>query len=170
MPSDRYLRLVDFVLWVATVGGTIIVVSLILGLIVGRDLVTGKYILFVVGFLLFGVGSLLIQPSRPRGDRESALRSNPEFLGGPGFGPVAEGNDGGGSTRKRVPDAATLRNQLGAPSTHQHRFEAKIQTIGPLADQHLPFQQRIGREYKIFVTSLLVLGFSLAMELIGIHA
>lgn len=169
MPSDRFLRVVEFVLWVVTVSSMIIVASLVLGLIVGRDFITGKYILFVVGFLLFGVGSLLIQPSRPESARSRATQPNPGFLEGSQLSSTAGGEDGSGTIRERAPDLVTLRNQLGAPSTHQHRFEAKIQTMGPLADHHLPFQQRIGREYKIFITSLLVLGFSLAMELVGIH-
>lgn len=169
MPSDRYLRFVEFVLWVVTVSATIIAVSLVLGLIIGRDLITGKYILFVVGFLLFGVGSLLLQPSRPRGDRMTVTQPNTGVLEETKLGSTGGSEAESGTIRERAPGLDTLRDQLGAPSTHQHRFEAKIQTVGPLADHSLPFQQRIGREYKIFVTGLLVLAFSLAMELVGVH-
>lgn len=169
MPSDRYLRTVEFVLWVATASAAIVAASLALGLLVGRDLVTGKYVLFVVGFLLFGVGSLLIQPSRPTTDLDEALQPSREPLDGAAAGPNAGSADEGRPDRMRAPDLTTLRNQLGAPATHQHRFEARIQEIGPLAEHPLPFHERIGREYKIFVTSLVVLAFSLGMELVGIH-
>lgn len=169
MPSSRYLRLVEFVLWVVTVSAVSIAASLALGLIIGRDLITGKYILFVVGFLLFGVGSLLIQPSQPRGDLGNAPKRNLTNLEATQMGTDSEGKREGQTARERAPDLDTLRSQLGAPSNHQHRFEAKIQEIGPLADHHLPFQQRIGRKYKIFFTSLLVLAFSLAMEIAGVH-
>lgn len=169
MPSNRYLRLVEFGIWVVTVGGIIIASSLLLGLIVGGNLIAGKYILFVVGFLLFGVGSLLIQPSRPRGDQEVVSQPSPGIREGTRQNKTVAVKDESGTIGERYLDLETLRDQLGVPSTHQHRFEAKLQMIGPLADHHLPFDQRIGRGYKIFVTSLLVLGFSLAMELFGIH-
>jgi hypothetical protein len=43
-------------------------------------------------------------------------------------------------------------------------IEAYIQRVPPLRDNHLPFDRRVSRSVKIFVTSLAVLGVSLVME------
>lgn len=166
--STRQLRLIEFVLWVVTVSAVVITSSLAVGLVVGGDLLTGKYILFVVGFLIFGIGSFLIQPSRPRRDHAEATQTNQEPAEGLRFDPNSGGHQYG-TVLGSGPDLDTLRHRLRARATHQHRFEAKIQEVGPLADHHLPFDQRIGREYKIFATSFVVLAFSLAMEVVGIH-
>ena len=65
MTTRRY-RYVEFVYWVAAVAGAILVVLAVPSLLFGDGLLTLKYALFVVGFLVFGVGSFAIQPS-PRG-------------------------------------------------------------------------------------------------------
>jgi hypothetical protein len=123
MPSDR-LRIAEFVLWVVLVGGAVSAGAIAAGLAVGGTLVSAKYAVFVVGVLLFGFGSLGIQPT-------------PSY-----------------KAEKRV----TLE------STHQNRFEARIQELPPLRGRRLPFDQRVSRNKKVFVTSLLVLGVSLFME------
>lgn len=166
MSSNVRLRLLEFALWVGVVSGAIVTVSLVVGLVVGGDLVIGKFILFVVGFLIFGVASLLIQPSRPGKagtSGESSPVEVPRTSVSPGWGA------GRASDQGITPDLGTIREQLGLASTHEHRFEATLQEIGPLADHHLPFEQRIGRGYKLFATSLVVLAFSFGMELAGIH-
>lgn len=163
MPTRRQLRLVEFALWVLAASAIVIAAGLALGFLLGRDLLTGKRVLFVVGFLIFGLGSLLIQPSRPRPDRESEPHVGREGgrIVGNGDGevpdePVGEGTD-------------AVREQFETADTHQHRFEARLQEVGPLADHDLPFGQRIDRSYKIFVTGLVVLAFSFAMEVVGIQ-
>jgi hypothetical protein len=123
MPSDR-LRIAEFVLWVVLVGGAVSAGAIAVGLAVGGTLVSAKYAVFVVGVLLFGLGSLGIQPT-------------PSY-----------------KEEKRV----TLE------STHQNRFEARIQELPPLRGRRLPFDHRVSRNKKVFVTSLLVLGVSLFME------
>lgn len=168
MASKRVRRLVDFVLWVAVASSVVVVASLVLGVVVGRDLLTGKYVLFVVGFLLFGLGSFLIQPSRPRDETGTVAQSSATKPGVPGSYSTEAEEVGGGSVRQRAPDVDGLRARLGAPATHQHRFEAKIQELDPLADEPLPYPHRIGREYKIFATGLVVLAVSLGMEVVGI--
>lgn len=165
MAGERALRLFEFGLWVVAASGIIVFASLGLGLLLGGDLLTGKHVLFVVGFLVFGVGSLLIQPSSPRregGVAEKAQRTNPLI---PRIGPEDDGASGDGW----VPDTADIREQLGVPDTHPHRFEAKLGEIGPLADHDLPHGQRIGRSVKIFATGVLVLLFSFAMEVAGVQ-
>jgi|GEM_PF-224803 len=119
-----WARYVEFTLWVAVVGGTVSAGCVALGYAVGGSLVAAKYVLFVVGFLLFGAGSFAIQPSRPgRGERRVSIEG-----------------------------------------THQSRFEARIQELPPLRDQHLPFDRRIDRSPKVFVASLVVLAVSILLE------
>jgi len=64
--TDSYTRYVEFVLWVGSVATALTLALAIPAFAVGDGLLTLKYALFVVGFLLFGVGSFAIQPS-PRG-------------------------------------------------------------------------------------------------------
>lgn len=169
MPGKRALAVIEFALWVlaATVG--IVAASLALGLLVGGDLLTGKYVLFVVGFLVFGLGSFLIQPSRPRPDRapEASRSHTPDSLSHDTTESDGESAADGG--RGRPPDGGSIRDVFGPSDTHQHRYEAKLQTIGPLADYDLPYGQRISRRYKVFATGLLVLAFSFVMELVGVQ-
>jgi len=122
--ASNWLRFAEFVLWVVAVGGAVSAGAIVVGFAVAGTLVGAKYAVFVVGILLFGLGSLGIQPTPSYKDE------------------------------KRV----TLE------STHQNRFEARIQSLPPLRGRRLPFDQRVGRNKKVFITSLFVLGVSLLME------
>lgn len=167
MPSEQILRLVDFLLWVATASAAIVVASLALGLVVGGDLLTGKYALFVVGFLLFGVASLLMQPSKPGSD-ESPVTGAEGASPSPSSGGKSHSGEFG-RLGAWSPDVGDLREQLRVQEPRESRFEARLQAIAPLADADLPFERRVGRKYKLFVTSLVVLGISFGMELLGVH-
>ncbi|WP_459194965.1 DUF7555 family protein [Halosimplex sp. J119] len=54
--------------------------------------------------------------------------------------------------------------RVSLESSHEHDFEARIQEIPPLRDDRVPFDQRVGRNAKVFATSLLVLAVSVYME------
>ncbi|MFC7142272.1 hypothetical protein ACFQMA_20835 [Halosimplex aquaticum] len=123
MASNR-LRFAEFALWVLAVSAAVSAAAIAVGYLVGGTLVTSKYAVFLVGILLFGIGSLGIQPTPSYKDE------------------------------KRV----------SLESTHEHGFEARIQEIPPLRGEHVPFDQRVGRNKKVFAASLLVLGVSLVME------
>ncbi|WP_123537203.1 DUF7555 family protein [Halosimplex salinum] len=56
------------------------------------------------------------------------------------------------------------KKRVTMESAHQNRLEAKIQEIPPLRGRRLPFDQRVGRNAKVFVTGLFVLAVSLVME------
>jgi hypothetical protein len=177
MRSIRFLQFVDLVLWVLAASGAVIGGSLLLGFVIGRDLLTGKYVLFVVGFLLFGIGSLLIQPTRPqeRAQLEGTDGRGQTDHGGnaaPGAGGrTTDGGERGGADARVDPDVSmsALRKSVQSQRTHQHRYEARLQEIGPLADADLPFERRISRGTKVFLTGLVVLAFSLAMEVVGVQ-
>ena len=70
MATERWLRVVEFVLWVGTVATLVTGVSLILGFVIGGGLLMAKYAMFVLGFLLVGIGSLGLQPQRPHKDEK----------------------------------------------------------------------------------------------------
>lgn len=46
----------------------------------------------------------------------------------------------------------------------EYAFEARLQTLPPIAGRRLPFDDRISRDTKLFVVSLLVLGVSALLE------
>jgi len=54
--------------------------------------------------------------------------------------------------------------RLSLDSDRQTGFEARLQDLPPLPDDPIPFDQRIGRDAKVFVTSLVVLGVAVVME------
>lgn len=68
--NERRYRAIEFILWVATVTIIVVSISVGIGLITGGGLLTAKYILFTVGFLLFGVSSLALQPKKPHHDKK----------------------------------------------------------------------------------------------------
>lgn len=70
MTSDRAYRLIEFCVWVLVVSAAVTLVLGFLSLITGGGLVLLKFLLFVVGFLVFGFGSLGLQPKSPRRDRK----------------------------------------------------------------------------------------------------
>lgn len=68
--ANNWLRIVDFTLWVATIASGIIGGLAVISFIIGDGMITLKYSLFIVGFLLFGVGSFGLQPKRPHRDEK----------------------------------------------------------------------------------------------------
>lgn len=124
MRSETTLRYVELAFWVIAVALIIVAVAVLLGFATGDGLLGAKYVLFVVGFLLFGLGSLGIQPTPPN----------------------KEGR------------------RLSLEADEENRLEAAIQELPPLREDHLPFDRRVDRGVKIFLTSLVVLGVSAILE------
>lgn len=122
--SRRTLRLVEAALWVAGATALTVVVSAIPSLLFGDGLPTLKYALFVVGLLLFGLGSFAIQPPRPGTDEQRV---------------TVEGDE---------PTDA----------------EAALQQVPPLRGRLLPYEDRVSRDWKLFLTGVATLAVSLAME------
>lgn len=72
------LRLVEFVYWVGTSTAAILGGLAVLAAVFGNGLLTLKYLLFVVGFLLFGAGTFGMRARlKRRPNRETP--SNPYF-------------------------------------------------------------------------------------------
>lgn len=155
MPSKRTYRLLEFALWVLAASTVLVVGSGAVGFVVGNDLVAAKFAVFLTGLLTFGLGSLLIQPSgkgsSPQPPPSETDAADGGLLGGPGA------------------DMAAVRRQAETQANNEHRYESKLQRIGPLADHYLPFEERVGRNYKVFATGVVVLLASFLMEVAGIH-
>ncbi|TSD16015.1 hypothetical protein DP107_02200 [Haloglomus irregulare] len=123
MTSDRALWAIDFAAWVAAVSGVVAVAVGVPTLLVG-GLALVKQALFVVGVLMFGIGSFGIQPTPSyKEDKRVTV-------------------EGGGEAD----------------------FEERIHDTLPV-EERLPFDDRVSRDVKLFVTSLVVLGVSLLLEL-----
>lgn len=132
--SNR-LRFVEFVYWVGVLTAIVTVIGSILSLLVGGGLVGLKYYLFLVGFLLFGLGSFGIQPKSPR-------------LGTKG--------------RYRQPVAKLF--SFSIDGDNELWFEELIQDLPPLRDRPIALEERVSRNTKVFVTSLVVLTLSFTLE------
>ncbi|MFB6185944.1 MAG: hypothetical protein ABEI86_03650, partial [Halobacteriaceae archaeon] len=82
--NKRRPQIVEFALWVAVVACGVIVGSIVIGFVIGGGLLTSKYIMFIAGFLMVGLGVLGMQPTSPykdekrisvEGDSETRLES-----------------------------------------------------------------------------------------------
>lgn len=159
MDADRRLQLFEFALWVAVASVVTVAVGLAAGLLVGGSLRAGKLALFVVGFLLFGVGSVAIQPSGP--DLSGSVYDTDEDAGRRSLNPLGGGPNVGGESGIRTADEDGGADERG--------FEARLQEVGPLADHHLPPERRVSRGAKVFATSIVVLVVSFLMEVAGVQ-
>jgi hypothetical protein len=125
---SQSLRVLETVVWVVAATAAIVGVAVVLGLAMQGDLTMAKVILFLVGFVLFGVSSFLLRPKPPKKDAEDRFS--------------VEGYD-------------------------ETRFEKVVQQVPPLDKEPIPIDQRVNRNVKLFLTSLLVLAVSFLMEAVG---
>ncbi len=70
MTTERRLRVADFVLWVLGATTATVACLAVLSLAVTGGLLGLKLGLFLVGFALFGIAALALQPKSPRRDRK----------------------------------------------------------------------------------------------------
>lgn len=155
MRTERTVRYVEFVLWVVTVSTAVVVVGFAAGVLLGGDLRAGKLALFVIGFLLFGVGAVAIQPQGP--DLSGSTMDIDEASSRFGLGTL--GRDPADEPGVEADDDGT-DGEFG--------FETRLQEFGPLEDHDLPIEHRVSRGVKLFVTSLVVLGTSFLLEVAGV--
>jgi hypothetical protein len=123
------LRFVEFVLWVGSTSAVTVGVLAVVALIFGEGLLTLKYLLFVVGFIYFGVGTIGMRASL-----------------------------------KRRPDEMDLERRRYLASNEEWDLEARLQDVPPLRRNHLPFDDRVSRNVKLFATGVTVLAISFVME------
>lgn len=60
----------EFAVWVGVASITVVAACVVGAYALGDGAITLKYVLFVVGFILFGLGGLGIQPKSKRRDRQ----------------------------------------------------------------------------------------------------
>lgn len=149
-PTSNRLRFVELVYWIGAGTLTVTAAGVVLAVVVANNVLVGlKYYLFVVGFLMFGLGSLAIQPKSPR---------------------LNVGEENGRSPGTfRMPVAKLFSFSMDGDT--ELWFEERIQELPPLRERPLALGERVSRNTKLFVTSLAVLGLSFALEaVLGVTA
>ncbi|ACM55670.1 DUF7555 family protein [Halorubrum lacusprofundi] len=68
--ASSFARISEFAIWVGAASTVVVVACATVAYAFGDGLLTLKYVLFVVGFALFGLGGLAIQPKAKRRDRK----------------------------------------------------------------------------------------------------
>ncbi|WP_330631294.1 DUF7555 family protein [Halocatena halophila] len=76
-PPVRYRQLLDLLVYDGAITTIVLLVGLLVGLITGGGLVTAKFVLFVVGFVLLAIGTFKLRPRPPWKD-ESRIPSMDE--------------------------------------------------------------------------------------------
>ena len=137
--SRRALQAVDAAVYALAVAAVVFVVGALLGLVVGGGLVTAKYVMFVVGLLAFGYGTLQLRPDPPW--------------------KTEEGEQGEIKITKETEPSGSVVN-----SRNETAFQAAVQRIPPLPWYSLPPDERISVAFKIFLAGLATLGWSFVLE------
>lgn len=132
--------LLDVLVYAVTVTTLLFGAGLVVGVVLGGGVATAKYVLFVAGFLLFGLGAFSIQPSKP-------LKT--------------EKTDDGGLTVVRTD---TEDDDAGVSGVTEGRLEGTLARVPPLTWYPLRPADRLSGGAKVFVASLFVLGLSLTLE------
>jgi hypothetical protein len=125
--ASNSARVSEFAVWVGAASIGVVAGCAAVAYVFGDGLLTLKYVLFVVGFLLFGLGGLAIQPKAKRRDRERVSFDTEQPWG----------------------------------------IEERLTRLPPLREMTIPFEERVSRNVKIFVTSLVVLAVSLSLEVVA---
>lgn len=68
--TSNVARVGEFAVWVGVASITVVAACVVGAYALGDGAITLKYVLFVVGFILFGLGGLGIQPKSKRRDRQ----------------------------------------------------------------------------------------------------
>ena len=136
--SRRARQALDAVVYGVAVSFVVFVLGTVVGLLVGGGLVTAKYVMFVLGILLFGYSALQMRPEPPW-DTERT-------------------DDGEVKIIKERPTGTVVGSRT------ETKFQAAVQRIPPLSRYSLPPDERLPEATKLFVASLAVLAWSFAME------
>ncbi|WP_435177491.1 DUF7555 family protein [Halorussus sp. AFM4] len=137
--SRRARQAVDAAVYSLAVAATVFVVGALAGLVLGGGLVTAKYVMFVVGLLAFGYGTLQLRPDPPW--------------------KTEEGEEGEIKIVREERPSGTVVN-----SREETAFQAAVQRIPPLPWFSLPPDERVSVALKIFLAGLATLAWSFAME------
>lgn len=137
-PPRRLRQALDALVYAVAVTGLVFFFGGLLSLLFGAGLVGVKYVLFLVGLLLFGYATFQLRPEKPWD---------------------TEKTEDGGVEVVRKDDTMEA---IG--SREQTRFQAAVQRLPPLSRYSLPPEERLPIAAKLFLASLAVLGTSFLME------
>ncbi|WP_276280116.1 DUF7555 family protein [Halorussus caseinilyticus] len=136
--SFRARQLLDAVIYGLAVAAVVFVLGVAVGLAVGGVFVTAKYVMFVVGLLLFGYATFQLRPDPPWDTEQT--------------------EDGKVRVTKNEPKGSVVGGR------DETKFQAAVQRIPPLSHWSLPPNERLPVGGKMFVASLATLAWSFVME------
>lgn len=124
----------DAIVYVVAVTVIVVVASIAISFALGGDWLGVKYILFIVGFVLFGIGTLKLRPTaawrKGDGNREKAL----------------------------------LQTGRDSDHESESWLQARIQRVPPLDRYGLRPNERLSDGAKLFLASVLILLLSFVLE------
>ncbi|USZ66791.1 hypothetical protein NGM10_08600 [Halorussus salilacus] len=136
--SHRARQALDAVTYAIAVAAVVFVGGAAVGFAVGGGLVTAKFVMFVVGLLLFGYGTFQMRPDPPWG---------------------TESTEDGEIKVTRNEQSGTVVGGRG-----ETRFQSVVQRIPPVSRYSLPPDERLSVAAKLFIASIAVLAWSFVME------
>ncbi|WP_276299556.1 DUF7555 family protein [Halorussus lipolyticus] len=136
--SRRARQALDAVTYGIAVAAVVFVLGALLGFLLGGGLVTAKFVMFVVGILLFGYATFQLRPDAPWDTKET--------------------DDGKVKVTKNEPSGSVIGGR------DETTFQAIVQRIPPLSQYSLPPEERLSVGAKLFVASLATLAWSFLME------
>ncbi|WP_128476955.1 DUF7555 family protein [Halorussus pelagicus] len=134
----RARKAVDAVVYALAVAGVVFGLGVVVGLVIGGGLVTAKYVMFVLGLLLFGYATFQLRPEPPWDTTETE----------------------GGEIKvtKNEPSGRVVSER------DETKFQAAVQRIPPLPWYSLPPNERLSVAFKLFLGSLATLAWSFVLE------
>jgi hypothetical protein len=134
----RARQALDAVMYGLAVAAMVFVVGALLGVVLGGGLVTAKFVMFVVGLLMFGYATFQLRPDPPWDTKRT--------------------DDGKVKVTKNDPGGSVVN------SRDETKFQATVQRIPPLSRYSLPPDDRLSVGAKLFVASLATLAWSFVLE------
>jgi hypothetical protein len=136
--ARRARQVVDAVVYAVAVAGVVFGIGALVGLLLGGGFVTAKYVMFVLGILLFGYATFQLRPDPPWDTTET--------------------EEGEIKVTKNEPSGRVVDGR------GETRFQATVQRIPPLSRYSLPPNERFPVAFKLFLGSLATLAGSFALE------
>jgi hypothetical protein len=136
--SRRARQALDAVVYGVVVAALVFGIGSVVGLLVGGGLVTAKFVMFVVGLLMFGYATFQLRPDPPWGTEQT--------------------EDGKVKVTKNEPKGKVVGGR------DETKFQSVVQQIPPLSRYSLPPDERLSVGAKLFVASLATLAWSFVME------
>lgn len=136
--SRRARQALDAIVYGIVVAAIVFAIGAVIGFLVGGGLVTAKFVMFIVGLLMFGYATFQLRPEPPWGTERT--------------------EDGKVKVTKNEPKGTVIGGR------EETTFQSIVQKIPPLSQYSLPPDERLSVGAKLFVASLATLAWSFVME------